>query len=70
MRDLRDAKPGEVYSDRDGDVWGVLRDGRAVCVFLDRGHLNGGARAFRLDDQALADYGPFVRLVPEEREEW
>ena len=70
MRDLRHAKPGEVYRDRDGDVWGVMRDGRAVPVFLADGHLNAGARAFRLDDDALAEHGPFVLLTPEDDAEW
>ena len=70
MRDLRDAKPGEVYRDRDGDVWGVLHDGRAVPFFLAGGYLNAGVRGFKVDDHALVDYGPFVLLSPEDDAEW
>jgi hypothetical protein len=70
MRDLRDAKPGEVYRDQDGDVWGVTFDGRAVPVFLAGGYTNAGARGFDRDDHAIADYGPFVLLTPEEDSEW
>ena len=66
-RDLKDAKPGEVYRDRDGDVWGIMRDGRAVPMFLAEGHF---ALAVPSDSEDVAKFGPFVRLVPEEREEW
>lgn len=66
-RDLRDAKPGEVYRDKDGDVWGITRDGRvAMMLFSDGAIAAHVPYAVRESDP----YAPFVRLVPEEREEW
>lgn len=66
-RDLRDAKPGEVYRDKDGDVWGIMRDGRVALLILADGSLADVAP--RAQRHALS-FGPFTRLVPEEREEW
>lgn len=67
MQDMRDAKPGDALVDRDGNVWGVLHDGRIVPIMLAGGHITGlGPREAWAD--ALA--GLLTRLVPEEREEW
>ena len=70
MRDLRHAKPGEVYRDRDGDVWGVLRDGHAAIIVFRDASPPSRLRKFRRDDRALADFGPFVLLTPEDDAEW
>jgi len=67
MQDLKDAKPGDVFVDRDGNVWGVLHDGRIVPIMLAGGHITG-----LVPREAWADAlaGLVTRLVPEEREEW
>ena len=67
MQDLKDAKPGDVFVDRDGTVWGVLHDGRIVPIMLAGGHITG-----LVPREAWADAcaGRLTRLVPEEREEW
>ena len=70
MRDLRDAKPGEVYRDRDGDVWGVLSCGHANKLMFVDGERNNGSPKWKLDDPWLADCGPFFLLTPEEDTEW
>lgn len=66
MRDLRDAKPGEVYRDRYGNVWGVTCDKAAVMVLFACGAPSARSREVMLDAPALAEHGPFVLLTPEE----
>lgn len=66
-RDFKDALPGDVYRDRDGDVWGIMRDGRIVPLMDLNGYLSSNTP--RAQHHALS-FGPFTRLVPEEREEW
>lgn len=70
MRDLRHAKPGEVYRDRYGNVWGVTCDKDAVMVLFAFGVPSSRPREVRLDAPALAEHGPFVLLTPEEESEW
>ena len=67
MQDLEDAKPGDVFVDRDGNVWGVLHDDRIVPIMLAGGHITE-----LVPREAWADAlaGLVTRLVPEEREEW
>ena len=53
---------GEVYADRDGDVW-FVQDGKAYAV-TDRGRVDGEVFPVATWD-AVELWGPFVRLVPE-----
>ena len=53
---------GEVYADRDGDVW-YVRDRQAYAV-TDHGRVEGVVYPVALRD-AVELWGPFVRLVPE-----
>ncbi len=65
--DLRHVRPGEVITDCYGNVWGKFEDGRIVPLMLAGGHPVGHI----VRNLARArDFGPFTRLVPEEREEW
>lgn len=72
MRDLRDAKPGEVYRDRDGDVWVITEEDevRSATRLRIVGHDVRATERWWPDSRHVRGHAPFVRLVPEEREEW
>ena len=71
---IQDAKPGDVLRDRDGALWlkGVAR---ARCIYDPSNPLDTGdtvsphAESIR-DPAQVEQFGPFVRLVPEEAAEW
>lgn len=66
---IQDAKPGDILQDRDGAVWVNAQREIWACIF------DPAAPRFDSDGDGLwsaadaENFGPFVRLVPEEAAE-
>lgn len=71
---IQDAKPGDVLRDRDGALW-LKGEHRARCIYDPANSADTGdsvsphAESIR-DSAQVEQFGPFVRLVPEEAAEW
>jgi len=69
---LADAKPGDLLLDAGGAVW--LRGKHAArCLNDPDDKLDGDYSSFGADAMAIEkceQFGPFVRLAPEEAAEW
>jgi len=68
---IQDAKPGDVLRDKDGALW--LRGKKNARVLDDPTENSSGDSTFEADPVTLdhcEQFGPFVRLVPEEESQW
>lgn len=63
---IRDAKPGDVLRDWDGDVWLVQWKGQVIVAFiLTKSDGQMADEPVQYERHDAERFGPFVRLAPE-----